>query len=172
MAQTSFYDSINKRRYQIARTGFITLGSWAALNIVAGLIGRQHSTGERKQFFRATTIAGAIDMLFAGVGYITTNRIAARPHDVVETFKKQALAEKVFLVSVGLDIGVVAYGLYTKERANRFTGEKSAWLNGAGKTLLLQGSFLILFDGILYILQAKNGKRLHQKLQSLSLSGI
>jgi hypothetical protein len=164
MAQATLYNSINKRRYQIARTGFAALGSWAALNIVAGLISRQHSTGERKQFFRANTMAGAIDMLFAVVGFITTNRMAARPHDVVETFKKQALAEKIFLFSVGLDIGAITYGLYTKERANRFTGQKRVWLKGAGNTLLLQGSFLILFDGILYILQAKNGTRLHRKL--------
>ncbi len=168
-AQSSLFDSVNRKRYAIAKTGFKVLGSWAALNIGAGLVGQKNSSGEQKQFYRANTIAGLVDMAFAGIGYFASKRMAAKPHDAVETFKKQALAEKVFLFSVGLDIGAIAYGLYTKERANRFVGEKRTWLKGAGNALVLHGAFLIAFDGILYLLQAKNGARLHQKLHNLSL---
>jgi hypothetical protein len=39
MAQSSFYDLENSKRYQIVRKGFVVLGSLAALNFGAGLIG-------------------------------------------------------------------------------------------------------------------------------------
>ncbi len=168
-AQSSLFDSVNRKRYAIAKTGFTVLGSWAAINIGAGILGQKHSSGERKQFYRANTIAGLVDMAFAGIGYFASKRMAGKPHNAVETFKKQEFAEKLFLFSVGLDIGAIAYGLYTKERANKFTGEKRDWLKAAGKALILHGAFLIAFDGILYILQAKNGSRLHRTLQNLSL---
>ena len=171
-AQSSLFDSVNSKRYQIAKTGFAVLGSWAALNIAGGIIGQKNTTGERKQFYRANVIGGLVDMAFAGIGYFSSRRMEGKPHNTVETYKKQALAEKLFLFSVGLDIGAIAYGAYTKERANRFAGEKRDWLKGAGNALILQGGFLILFDGIQYILHIKNGKRLAQKLENLSFSGV
>lgn len=169
MAQSTLYDSVNRKRYKISQTGFIILGSWAALNIGAGLLGQQHTSGEQKEFFRANAIGGVIDLLFAGTGYFTSRRMARKPHDAAETFQKQAMAEKVFLFSVGLDLAAITYGFYTKERAARFEGGKKDWLKGAGNALILQGAFLTFFDGILYLLQTKNGSRLHQKLQNLSL---
>lgn len=169
MAQSTIYDSVNKKRYQIAETGFTVLGSWAVMNIGAGLIGYQNTTGERKQFYKANVIGGLINLTFAGVGYFTTRKMANKPHSVAETFKKQASAEKLFLFSVGLDLGAITAGFYTKERAARFTGEKRVWVKGAGNALILQGAFLTLFDGVMYLLQAKNGSRLNKTLQNLDL---
>lgn len=168
-AQSSLFDSVNRKRYAMAKTGFTALGGWAAIHIGAGILGQQHSSGERKQFYKANTMAGLVDMAFAGIGYFASKRMAGKPHDAVETFKKQEFAEKLFLFSVGLDIGAIAYGLYTKERANKFDGEKKDWLKGAGTALILHSAFLIAFDGIQYLLQARNGARLHQKLQNLIL---
>lgn len=102
MAQTSLYDSVNIKRYRISQTGFIVLESWAAFNIGEGLIGQKHTSGEQKQFFRANTIGGVVDLLFAGTGYLTSRHMARKPHYAAEMFQKQALAEKVFLFSEGL----------------------------------------------------------------------
>jgi hypothetical protein len=169
-SQSSLFDSVNRKRYQLAQSGFLALGGWAAANISAGLIGQGTSSGEEKQFYRANTIGGFVNLAFAAIGYLSSRRMASQPHDVAKTYQRQELTEKLFLFSVGLDIGTMAYGLYTRERANRFTGDKRDWLKGAGNTLLLQGGFLILFDGVMYLLQSKNGKRLHGPLQNLSLS--
>jgi hypothetical protein len=170
-AQQALFDSVNRKRYDIAQSGFVVLGSWAALSIGAGLVGQGNATGERKQFYKATVIGGLVDLAFAGVGYFSSRKMAAEPHTVAETFRRQTLAEKLFLFSVGLDLGAITFGFYTKERANRFSGEKKDWLRGAGNALILQGIFLTVFDGVLYVLQTKNGTRLHKALQNLRFGG-
>lgn len=169
LAQPTVFDSVNKTRYQLAKTGFTVLGTWAVLNIGAGLVGQQNTTGEKREFYKANVIGGLINLGFAGVAYFVTKRSASQPHSVAETFRKQAAAEKIFLFSVGLDLGAVVLGFYTKEKANRFTGLKSEQLRGAGKALIVQGTFLTLFDGMLYLLEAKNGSRLYKTLQKLPL---
>lgn len=170
LAQPSLFDSVNTRRYQITKAGFTILGSWAALNIVSGLIGQNNTAGEQKQFHNANITGGFVNMAFAGIGYLSSRRVAAKSHNLAETYKRQAEAEKLFLFSVGLDIGVLAFGAYTKEKANRFAGEKRERLKGAGSALLLQGGFLMLFDGMQYLLHNKNGKRLTKSMGALSLS--
>jgi hypothetical protein len=167
-AQVSVFDSVNSKRYALLKSGTVVLGTWAASNIVGGIIGQSRSIGEQKQFFKATTIAGLVNMAFAGIGYFSARKMTGTPHSEEETFRKQANTEKLFLFSIGIDIAGIGFGLYSREKANRYTGEKRDRLKGAGNALVLQGTFLAVFDGVLYLLQAKNGSRLQVSLQNLS----
>jgi hypothetical protein len=145
----------------------IVLGSWALLNIGSGIIGQGQTAAEQQHFYRMNTIWGGVNLVLAGISYFSSKRGAVASQR--GTFQKQATTEKLFLFNTALDLGYVAFGLYTRERGNRFTGERKDRLSGTGKSLLVQGGFLAFFDGVLYLLHTKNGSRLRQSLSGLTI---
>lgn len=167
-AQNTIYEQVNERREKIARTGTVVLGSWALINIGTGLIGRANSSGEQRQFHRANAVWGGVNLGLTGISYLLNRK--EQVNSLAEVFKEQRKTEKLFLFNAALDAGYFVYGLYTKERASRYTGEKRDRLRGTGNSLLLQSSFLALFDGVLYLVHTKNGARLDKVLQNLSFT--
>lgn len=168
MAQVSLYDSVNRKREKINKTSTLILGGWAFINVGTGIIAQSNTTGELKQFYRANAISGGVNLALAGIGLLRNRH--EKTNTVSETFKKQEKLEKFFLFNVALDLGYVAYGLYTKERSYRYSGKKRERLAGTGNSILFQSGVLTLFDGIVYLLHTKNGNRLEQKLQNLSFT--
>ena len=58
--------------------------------------------------------------------------------------------EKILLFNAGLDIGYIGAGFYLAERS-KSTVNKPNRLKGFGQSLILQGSFLLVFDSLFYI---------------------
>jgi hypothetical protein len=167
-AQNNTFESVNQRREKITKTGTVVLGSWALINIGAGLVGKANASGEQRQFHRANAIWGGVNLGLTGLTYILgRNKKYNSPFEIL---KEQNKTEKLFLLNTALDAGYFVYGLYTKERASRYTGEKRDRLLGAGNSLLLQSSFLVLFDGILYVVHTRNGSKLDKVLQNLTFT--
>jgi hypothetical protein len=161
-AQQTLFDSVNRQREVINQKGMVVLGSWALLNIGSGIIGQRQTTGEQQHFHRMNIFWGGVNLILAGIGYFGSNQNSTMSQR--ESFKKQATAEKLFLLNTALDLGYIAFGLYTRERGNRFTGAKKERLHGTGRSLLVQGGFLAVFDGVMYLLHSKNGFRLQHSL--------
>jgi hypothetical protein len=57
--------------------------------------------------------------------------------------------DKILLFNAGLDVGYMATGAWIWERGLRKGSER---LEGYGKSLLVQGGFLLAFDLVLYLL--------------------
>jgi hypothetical protein len=169
-AQPSLYDSVNTRHNKISTTGTLVLSGWAAASLVSGLVGKNNSVGELKYFYKRNVLWGSINLGLSGLGYLRIKGEERKAYTAVQTFKRTEGAQKVFLFNTGLDLAYVAFGLYTRERANKFTGNKKDRLRGTGNSLLFQGGFLTLFDGVLYILHNKNDNRLDRKLEGLSFT--
>lgn len=165
--QHTLFDSVNRTQTQINRTGMVVLGSWALFNIGSGVVGQANTLGRQRQFFKTNIIWGGVNLLLAGVGYI---REKNQQHSPAKTFHNQSVTEKLFLFNTALDLGYMVFGLYLRERANGFTGDKQERLLGTGDSFLLQGGFLFFFDGIMYIMHAKNGSRLFSPLNNLSIN--
>jgi hypothetical protein len=81
-----------------------------------------------------------------------------------EVLVAQQEIEKILLANAALDFGYIALGLYLIERGRRM--EKEKWI-GFGKSILLQGAFLLLFDAILYGYQQQLGMDLVEFLKGL-----
>lgn len=169
-AQYSLFDSVNTRHNKIFKAGTLLLSGWAAASLVSGLVGKNNSTGELKYFYKRNVLWGSINLGLSGLGYLRIKGEERKSYSTAETFKRVEAAQKIFLFNTGLDLAYVAFGLYTRERANKFTGDKHDRLRGTGNSLLFQGGFLTLFDGVLYILHNKNGNRLEKKLDGLSFT--
>lgn len=169
-AQTSLYDSVNLRHDKISKTGMTILSGWSAASLISGLVGQNNSAGELKYFYKRNVLWGSINLGLSGLGYLRIQREKDKTYTAAQTFKRVGAAQKVFLFNTGLDLAYIAFGLYTRERGNSFTGDKMERLRGTGNSLLLQGSFLTLFDGVMYFLHSKNANRMNRKLEGLSLT--
>jgi hypothetical protein len=85
--------------------------------------------------------------------------------DLAASISEQAKMEKLLLFNAGLDIGYMAAGLWMMERSKNIQKNPELW-EGFGKSVILQGAFLFVFDLALFtILNTNSSTELIQNLQ-------
>ncbi|GAB2485140.1 DUF6992 family protein [Algoriphagus taiwanensis] len=155
----------NQTRLDYNQQGMLILGSWAVGNMIWGGIGASQTTGETKAFHQMNLYWNSVNLLIAGFGYWQATKETPGT-DFWETMKAQQSIEKILLVNTALDVAYMAGGLYLKERGLRTDNER---LIGFGKSIILQGAFLLVFDGIMYGFHQIHGKELPSLVQNISL---
>ncbi|HWY34702.1 MAG TPA: hypothetical protein VNX68_08645 [Nitrosopumilaceae archaeon] len=170
MSQQSFNDSIAISRNSITEKAMITLGSWAAVNIASGFIIAGQTQGESKYFWQMNAYWNLINGGLAIMGYINVRKAMARKYGFAENESAQLSMEKLYAFNFGLDLAYIATGFYLRERGINNTNQKSLdQFTGYGKSIIVQGGFLLLMDGIVLSLHHKNSVRLNKKLKGLEL---
>lgn len=142
---TSNYKSINN-------SGLYVLGGWAASNIIFGGIKVNQTTSEQKYFHQMNIMWNTVNLGLAGIGIINNSR-KNLPTDETDFLKTQLKTERIFLINSGLDLVYISTGFILNNQI-----ENNPQFNGYGKSLILQGSFLLLFDGLMYALNRRNRK--------------
>jgi hypothetical protein len=143
----------------------LILGSWAVGNMVWGGIGASQSAGEVKAFHQMNLYWNAVNLAIAGFGYYQATKEVPGT-DFWATMEAQHGIEKILLLNGALDLAYMAGGLYMKERGLRKSNER---LIGFGKSVILQGAFLLAFDGVMYGFHQAHGKELPELVQNISL---
>ena len=146
------FESINQTRLEYNRQGMLILGSWAILNLVVGILGSLQRRGQVQAFHQMNAYWNVVNLGIAAYGFWQASQVATL--NFWEVFAAQQQIEKVLLFNAALDLGYMAIGLLLIERGRRL--EKERWI-GFGKSILLQGAFLFLFDAILYGFQQQLG---------------
>jgi hypothetical protein len=154
----------NKEQAAINKTAFIVLGSWSAANIITGLAGQANTSGQSKYFHQMNLIWGSVNLLIAGSGYIGAKR-KANDLSFAASVKQQSVIEKTFLFNAGLDLAYLAGGAYFMEKGKNNSNPDK--YKGYGKSILLQGGVLLLFDVMMYITHNHHGKKLWNALNAL-----
>lgn len=144
-------EEINTARNRTSKTGMMVLGGWAIANIISAPIGSSLTTGPDRYFHRMNAYWNLVNLGLAIPGFINTLKYNPAI-SLSESLAEQADMEKLLLFNAGLDIGYVLGGLYLLERSRR--GEQRADMyKGFGRSIMMQGSFLFLFDlGFYYFL--------------------
>ena len=148
----------NARRATLDQRGMRVLGAWAIGNV--GLSGARSfvTEGPEKHFHQMNVGWGVVNLALAGSALLAARR-AASPPDGAGTVKAQLRTENLYLFNTGLDVAYVATGFYLKERArSRATQRQQDRLTGYGRSLLLQGGFLLAFDGLMFATHHAHGK--------------
>lgn len=169
-AQITLYDSVNQRLGKISKNGLLILSGWSVASITSGIIRQNNSRGGERYFHKTNIIWGSVNIGIAQFSYWGIRKNGAKKYTVAQTFRRTETTEKIFLFNTALDLAYITYGLYCRERSQRFLGRKRDQLFGTGNSFLVQGSFLALFDGVLYVLHNKNRNRLDARLQNLSFT--
>jgi hypothetical protein len=155
-------EDFNGTRLEYNRQGMWILGSWALLNLLVGTIRGMQTRGQVQAFHRMNAYWNLVNLGIAGFGYWQASQVAVL--NFWEVLVAQQEIEKILLANAALDFGYIALGLYLIERGRRM--EKEKWI-GFGKSILLQGAFLLLFDAILYGYQQQLGMDLVEFLKGL-----
>lgn len=150
-------------RNTITTNGMKVLGSWAIANIGVGVAGWANSQGgSNKSFYQMTTIWGAVNLGAAILGYTNVQKNKNNLLTPVQNLREQQKIEKIFLINAGLDFVYIGAGAYMLHRGNvnRFNE-----LRGYGSSIIIEGVFLLLFDGTMYTSQKINGNKLTRFLK-------
>jgi len=165
MAQDSAaLEVFNSTRLDYNRQGMMILGSWALLNLLIGTIGSFRTRGQVQAFHQMNAYWNLVNLGIAGYGFWQASQISL-PILFWEVISAQQQIEKVLLFNAALDLAYMAVGFFLVERGLRL--EKERWI-GFGKSMLLQGAFLLLFDGILVGFQIELGAELLEWAKSIS----
>ena len=153
----------NATRLEYNRQGMWILGSWALLNLLVGTIRGLQTRGQIQAFHQMNAYWNLVNLGIAGFGYWQASQVSLMAN-FWEVLVAQQQIEKILLANAAIDFGYIALGLYLIERGRRM--EKEKWI-GFGKSILLQGAFLLLFDAILYGYQQQLGMDLVELLKGL-----
>ncbi len=164
MAQDSAaLEVFNSTRLDYNRQGMMILGSWALLNLLIGTIGSFRTRGQVQAFHQMNAYWNLVNLGIAGYGFWQASQISLVVN-FWEVLTAQQEIEKVLLFNAALDLAYMAIGFFLVERGLRL--EKERWI-GFGKSILLQGAFLLLFDGILVAFQIELGAELLEWAKSI-----
>lgn len=170
-AQPNFNDSLAQSRNRITRSAMITLGAWAAANILSGFIVAGRTEGEVKYAWRMNAYWNFVNLGLAGMGYLNAVKAAAKKYSFADNVGEQQKLEKIYVFNFGLDLAYITGGLYLRERArNETNSNSSAQLSGYGSSIVIQGGFLLLMDGVMIMLHRKNSLLMNKRLKRFDLA--
>lgn len=148
----------NKDRLTTSRVGMLSLGSWAVANMGVGAFGAALETDERWRAFHVTNLVwNTVNLTLALISLVREWDDDPARFTAKESLVSSEGSEKVFFINAALDLGYLAAAAFLWQRGE---ATNTPWLVGAGQALLLQGGFLVLFDGIMGILNARLTGRL------------
>lgn len=170
MAQQSLdLATFNQDRLELERKSMLVLGTWAIGNIAVGSILASQKEGAEQQFHLMNAGWNIINLGLAGLGYYSALKTDPNSLDLFESIKAQQGIQKILLFNAGLDVGYMAGGLYLMERSKN-TEKNQDRLKGFGRSILLQGAFLFVFDLSVYFLHASHNEKIRNLLSSISLN--
>jgi hypothetical protein len=164
--------NFNSERQHIDQQLMIGLGTWAVSNFtLSGYAWATASTSQEKYFHQMNVMWNTVNLALAVPGYFRAKNTNLGLNEG-QTFAEQRKTQKIFLVNSALDLGYMASGFVLKEQ-NSMDPFRQAKFEGYGKSLLIQGGFLLFFDLSAYFIHQKHGQKLHtnqvSKLQPSSV---
>ncbi|MEO7312193.1 MAG: hypothetical protein ABIX01_17450 [Chitinophagaceae bacterium] len=153
----------------IQKKGMTVLAGWGGANIITGAYYSGRTSGPTKYFHQMNMYWGIINGVLGGSALLRLPAAKSKQLSFVEAIKEQQTLEKTFLFNAGLDLAYIASGIAFKESSKNNLEKRDRRL-GYGNSLLLQGGFLLLFDGLMYTIIQKNGKPLHKILEQVNFS--
>ena len=161
--------NFNQERNDLNRKGLTILGSWAGANLVTNGILLGNSSGSDKYFYQMNVYWNVVNGALAGLGVLAAKKTQGNL-SAFQTLEEQNSTEKTFLVNTGLDVAYVMTGVYLLEKSKNST-DSQEMLKGYGQSVILQGGFLLLFDGVMYGVHRSHLKKGRVFFENLTFAG-
>ena len=157
----------NRERIDLNKTGMLVLSGWALGNIAIGSYGYFSSQGRTKYFHQMNAAWNLINISIGALAYQQYLNSDPSAFTLMQSLDEAGSIENILLLNLGLNVGYIATGAFLWERGIR---KNNSRLLGYGPSLILQGGFLLVFDGILYGLNKSHNQKLFNLLDNISLS--
>jgi hypothetical protein len=149
---------LNARRISMNWTALTVLAGWTLANMAVGTTGYFIADDRAWRSFHQMNALFNVPIL--GTAVVGALILAAQDPErltLKESLRRGVLLERGLLVGVTLDVLAGTFGAFLWERGRRID---SAQLTGWGRSLVLQGAVLLLFDSTLFLLNARYDARL------------
>ena len=157
MAQNGQKDPLwwQQQSLKLQQNGMLILGSWAGLNMITGGLGYARTQGSISYFHQMNA---AWNIVNAGIAYFGFKGTLSNSNVTTsEILNDMTRFDTILLVNAGLDVLYISGGAWLAYRGYKLGKER--W-NGYGQAIILQGSFLMAFDLLLYASHTKLSKQL------------
>ena len=161
--------TFNQERNDLNRKGMVVLGSWAGVNLITNGILLSNSSGSDKYFYQMNVYWSVVNGALAGLGVLEAKKRQGNL-SAFQTLEEQSSIEKTFLINSGLDAAYVMTGVYLLEKSKNSIDNQDM-LKGYGQSVILQGGFLLLFDGIMYGVHRSHLKKGKAIFENLTFTG-
>lgn len=161
--------NFNQERNDLNRKGMTVLGSWAGANLITNGILLSNSSGSDKYFYQMNVYWNVVNGALAGLGVLGAKKKQG-DLSAFQTLEEQSSTEKTFLINTGLDAAYVMTGVYLLEKSKNSVDNQDM-LKGYGRSVILQGGFLLLFDGIMYGVHRSHLKKGKAIFENITFTG-
>ena len=162
-AQQDSLKAYNAERVRITSNGMEYLGGWGILNAGSGaILWANSTTSETRYFFQMNTVWGSANFLTGLLTYTGLQNNKNKKLTAAQTSQEQERIEKIFKVNMYLDVVYLGAGTYLKVVGD---SRNSPIMKGYGESVLLQGGFLLLFDGLMLHAEKQHGNKLRNFLE-------
>ena len=168
-SQNLLLPTFNQERNDLNRKGMVVLGSWAGANLITNGILLSNSSGSDKYFYQMNVYWSVVNGTLAGLGVLEAKKKQGNL-SAFQTLEEQSSTEKTFLINTGLDAAYVMTGIYLLEKSKNSIDDQDK-LKGYGQSVILQGGFLLLFDGIMYGVHRSHLKKGKVIFENLTFTG-
>ena len=160
----------NTKRIKVNKTGMQILGAWGIVNIADGGIGYfTAKQDEWKYFHKMNAVWGVVNTGIAALGLVNGRREQAEKINAMTAYERYKASKKIYLINSGLDVLYMATGLGLTRYAET-TKQNAAIFNGFGKSIVMQGAFLFIFDNFMYTTHARYNSKWIRVMDELSVS--
>ena len=169
-AQRSFSDSLSVSRNRLNQHAMTWLGTWAVANIGSGALLASQTSGETRYFWSMNLYWNIVNAGLAGIGYINARKEIGRQYSLLDNDLEQQRIEKLYLFNMGLDLTYITGGFYLRAKSEAPQSDKAKQqYAGYGSSIILQGGFLLLMDGVLFSLHHAHSRQLQGRLRQWEL---
>lgn len=154
-----------KKSLQTQNTGMYILGTWALLNITTGAYGWKNYSGSSMYFSQMNLFWNTVNLSIAGIALYNNFQSDFSLLSQSEVLANHTRVENLFLINAGLDLAYIGTGFLLKHFSFKYPAN-SRLLAGYGNSVILQGSFLLLFDAVWYAMMRS------QRLSFLTLGDL
>jgi hypothetical protein len=153
-AQMNLRDTVkeyNKQRLLINLKGMQALAGWGIANAALGTAGYYAAKDDQWKYFHGMNAAwGIVNTGIAAYGFTRISKQAREKVDLNKAYRHYRQDKNVLLVNMGLDAVYIASGYYLMELSNTDHNNPQQ-LRGFGRSLMIQGVFLLAFDNIMLL---------------------
>lgn len=137
-----------KDMYKVQYQSTLVLLEWSIINIGVSSIGSKKiftPVTSNDYFHQSNFYWNLINSGIVGFNYSSLRRMNQKSWSLKELQKRKTKTQRALAVNIGLDFLYIAYGLILKQSL-RSTDLNYSSYQGNGNSLILQGSFLLVFD--------------------------
>ncbi|MBD2724385.1 DUF6992 family protein [Hymenobacter armeniacus] len=144
--------ALHQAREALLGRGLAVLAAWVLLNLLVS--GHYLSRADKRRpayYFHGMNVGWAlVNGLLAAWGIYHLQPAAPSGLGLADVVQAQLFNENLFLFNAGLDVAYIMTGYYLRARAALPGETRPARLLGFGRSLWLQGGFLLVFDALMW----------------------